>query len=289
MKRACSAWPRQREWRGRISSVTEFAIHDAANRLVEIRSGSATGALRTVAHHDADGQLVRLCDIRTGGTLSGTGASCTATGAGARQLALTWDASGRLSQAVVNGTTHSYTYDHADRRLSKTVAGATTHYAYDGDDLYARFTSGWSAPSSVTVHGGGVDEPLWELTGATSGPSANARYYRADGLGMVALQSEVLATTGLSVDTDFCTIKQMKTTLDINDQLLADARSLALQQRTTLTRLIEEGLQLRLRAQARAVPPVKVRLPVFSGKAGLVPGVDALSNKGLLRALGDDA
>lgn len=82
---------------------------------------------------------------------------------------------------------------------------------------------------------------------------------------------------------------EMKTTLDINDQLLADAKSLALQQRTTLTRLIEEGLQLRLRAQARAVPPVKVRLPVFSGKAGLVPGVDALSNKGLLRALGDDA
>jgi YD repeat-containing protein len=106
----------------RISSVTEFAIHDAANRLVEIRSGSATGALRTVAHHDADGQLVRLCDIRTGGTLSGSGASCTATGAGARQLALTWDASGRLSQAVVNGTTHSYTYDHADRRLSINLA-----------------------------------------------------------------------------------------------------------------------------------------------------------------------
>jgi len=80
----------------------------------------------------------------------------------------------------------------------------------------------------------------------------------------------------------------MTTTLDINDKLLADARSLALQQRTTLTRLIEEGLQLRLRAQARAVPPGKVRLPVF-GKGGLVPGVDALSNKGLLRASGDDA
>ncbi len=141
----------------------------------------------------------------------------------------------------------------------------------------------------VTVHGGGVDEPLWELAGATSGPSANARYYHADGPGMVALQAEVLATTGLSVDTDFCTINTMKTTLDINDQLLADARSLALQQRTTLTRLIEEGLQLRLRAQARTVPPGKVRLPIFRGKAGLVPGVDTLSNKGLLRALGDDA
>ena len=36
----------------------------------------------------------------------------------------------------------------------------------------------------------------------------------------------------------------MKTTLDLNDQLITDAKALAVQQRTTLTRLIEEGLQL---------------------------------------------
>jgi hypothetical protein len=46
----------------------------------------------------------------------------------------------------------------------------------------------------------------------------------------------------------------MKTTLDINDELLATAKALAARQRTTLTRLIEEGLQLRLRAQQAAVP-----------------------------------
>ncbi len=34
----------------------------------------------------------------------------------------------------------------------------------------------------------------------------------------------------------------MKTTLDINDQLLANAKVLAARQRTSLTRLIEEGL-----------------------------------------------
>ena len=39
----------------------------------------------------------------------------------------------------------------------------------------------------------------------------------------------------------------MKTTLNINDALLANAKSLAAQQRITLTRLIEEGLQLRLK------------------------------------------
>jgi hypothetical protein len=63
----------------------------------------------------------------------------------------------------------------------------------------------------------------------------------------------------------------MKTTLDINDQLLADAKTLAAQQRTSLTRLIEEGLQLRLRAQA--VPRRgKLRLPVYKGRGGMAVG-----------------
>ena len=80
----------------------------------------------------------------------------------------------------------------------------------------------------------------------------------------------------------------MKTTLDINDQLLANAKVLAAQQRTSLTRLIEEGLQMRLRAQV-APPRGKQRLLVFKGRGGLVAGVDPLSNKALLEALGDDA
>jgi hypothetical protein len=81
----------------------------------------------------------------------------------------------------------------------------------------------------------------------------------------------------------------MKTTLDLNDQLLADAKVLAAQQRTSLTRLIEEGLQLRLRAQASARGRSRAKLPVFKGGGGLVAGVDALSNKAMLEALGDDA
>lgn len=81
----------------------------------------------------------------------------------------------------------------------------------------------------------------------------------------------------------------MKTTLDLNDQLLADAKALAAQQRTSLTRLIEEGLQLRLRAQAANSKRGRVRLPVFKGQGGLVQGVNPLSNKALLQALDDDA
>ena len=82
--------------------------------------------------------------------------------------------------------------------------------------------------------------------------------------------------------------RSMKTTLDINDQLLADAKALAAQQRTSLTRVIEEGLQLRLRSQA-APQRGKLRLPVFKGRGGLAAGVDPLSNKSMLAALGDDA
>ena len=81
----------------------------------------------------------------------------------------------------------------------------------------------------------------------------------------------------------------MKTTLDLNDQLLADAKALAAQQRTSLTRLIEEGLQLRLRAKAASNRRSQVHLPVFKGRGGLVKGVDPLSNKSMLKVLEDDS
>ena len=59
----------------------------------------------------------------------------------------------------------------------------------------------------------------------------------------------------------------MKTTLDLNDQLLADAKSLAAQQRSSLTRLIEEGLQLRLRAQATGLGRRQLSWPQKLGAA----------------------
>ena len=79
----------------------------------------------------------------------------------------------------------------------------------------------------------------------------------------------------------------MKTTLDLNDVLLTEAKTLAAQQHTSLTRLIEEGLQLRLRAQR--APTRRVRLPVYRGKGGLASGLDGLSNTTLLEAADRDA
>ena len=81
----------------------------------------------------------------------------------------------------------------------------------------------------------------------------------------------------------------MKTTLNLNDQLLADAKAMAAQQRTTLTRLIEEGLHMRLQTHGASAKQGQVRLPVFKGRGGLVAGVNPLSNKALLDALDDDA
>lgn len=74
----------------------------------------------------------------------------------------------------------------------------------------------------------------------------------------------------------------MKTTLDLNDDLVIRAKAVAAQQRTSLTRLIEEGLQLRLRAQSTRSKPVS--LPVHRGKGGLVVGLDGTNNKAMLDA-----
>jgi Family of unknown function (DUF6364) len=81
----------------------------------------------------------------------------------------------------------------------------------------------------------------------------------------------------------------MKTTLDLNDALLASAKALAAQERTSLTRLIEEGLQLRLRSRSTAPRSPRAKLPVLKGRGGLVAGVDPRSNRAMLEALGDDA
>lgn len=79
----------------------------------------------------------------------------------------------------------------------------------------------------------------------------------------------------------------MKTTLDLKDALLIQAKALAAQQRTSLTKLIEDGLQLRLREAKKQ--PKRARIPVYRGKGGLAPGLDDLRNAPLLDAADHDA
>lgn len=75
----------------------------------------------------------------------------------------------------------------------------------------------------------------------------------------------------------------MRTTLDINDQLLVEAKRLAASRGVSLKALVEEALRERL--HSRGVPSsAKVRLPTFSGR-GLQPGVDLTDSSALLEVM----
>lgn len=79
----------------------------------------------------------------------------------------------------------------------------------------------------------------------------------------------------------------MRTTLNLNDDVLAEAKALAGRETVTLTRLIEEGLALRLRQHQRPCPSTAapLPLPVHQGRGGLAPAVAApRSNRALLDA-----
>ncbi len=81
----------------------------------------------------------------------------------------------------------------------------------------------------------------------------------------------------------------MKTTLDIHDGLLIEAKALAARQRLSLTRLIEEGLQLRLRASEAAPAARRRAMPVFRGRGQLASGLSGLSTREMLDAADDHA
>jgi hypothetical protein len=82
----------------------------------------------------------------------------------------------------------------------------------------------------------------------------------------------------------------MKTTLDLDDDLLARAKAQAARERTSLTSLIEEGLRLRLRSRRHGpARPGAARPAVFHGRGGLASGIDPSSNRSLAEAADDDA
>lgn len=80
----------------------------------------------------------------------------------------------------------------------------------------------------------------------------------------------------------------MKTTLDIDDELLVKAKAVSARERKSLTALIEEGLRLRLRGRRPFMPGRAYPIPVYRGKGGLAKGIDPTSNRSMLDAAGDD-
>lgn len=80
----------------------------------------------------------------------------------------------------------------------------------------------------------------------------------------------------------------MKTTLDLDAALLALAKAQGARERVSVTRLVEEGLRLRLRGRRQGRRGNAPRLPVYRGSSGLAPGIDPRSNRAM-RDAADDA
>ncbi|HET9644901.1 MAG TPA: DUF2191 domain-containing protein [Burkholderiaceae bacterium] len=77
----------------------------------------------------------------------------------------------------------------------------------------------------------------------------------------------------------------MKTTLDLDDELLSKAKARAALERKSLTRLIEEGLALRLRSGGnRAAARRSGSIPVFTRGTGMSADIDPTSNRSMLDA-----
>lgn len=79
----------------------------------------------------------------------------------------------------------------------------------------------------------------------------------------------------------------MRTTINLDDQLLTEAKLLAQQSGTTFTAVVSDALRERLaRNQATSQTDKPFQLHTFAG-AGLQPGVD-LDNTAAVRDLMDD-
>ena len=79
----------------------------------------------------------------------------------------------------------------------------------------------------------------------------------------------------------------MRTTLDIDDRLLAQAKSLAAREQTSLTRVIEDSMSSHLKAVEMVKrKPTRVMLPIYNGQGGLQP---AVKNPSTNRAMPDAA
>jgi Arc/MetJ family transcription regulator len=77
----------------------------------------------------------------------------------------------------------------------------------------------------------------------------------------------------------------MRTTISVDDHLLASARRRARQRGQSLGEVVEDALRRELAAPAQAHAP---NVPVFRGGGGPVPGIDLTSNRALREALDRD-
>lgn len=81
------------------------------------------------------------------------------------------------------------------------------------------------------------------------------------------------------MDTYIC----MRTTLDLDDRLLASARRRAAERGTTLTAIVEEALAAALAPRSRRAEPYRLTWKPHRGR--LLPGVDIADRDSLFDAM----
>jgi len=76
----------------------------------------------------------------------------------------------------------------------------------------------------------------------------------------------------------------VRTTIKIDDTLLAEAKTRAADSGRTLNRVVEDALRESFARRAVAAPTARPKLPIFRG-ARLVPGVDLDDSAALLEQM----
>jgi hypothetical protein len=79
-------------------------------------------------------------------------------------------------------------------------------------------------------------------------------------------------------------ILMMRTTIRLDDRLLAEAKQLAARTGTTLTAVIEDALRQKLMGSRKAGARKPLELPTCGGR-GLQPGIDLDDSASLLEAM----
>ena len=77
----------------------------------------------------------------------------------------------------------------------------------------------------------------------------------------------------------------MKTMISLDSEVHRKAKSFAAREGYSLSRLVEEGLRLRMTANPSRPRKAVSALPVFRGKGGLRPGVDLSDGRSVQQAL----
>ena len=78
----------------------------------------------------------------------------------------------------------------------------------------------------------------------------------------------------------------MRTTLDLNDTLLVEAKTRAAKENRTLTSIVEEAL--RKLFDGRSKPKKIPEIPILRGEGGPAPGVDPTKHEAFFNELEDE-